>query len=391
VIPRRTKSTPSLASVKMKVPDRWEAYSKVGKVVEGTSFVAFKVPLNQGVDNKWRVEDLMEAVPSLGLVIDLTFTAKYYDPKSLTASGIEHKKILTKGQQIPDKTVVVEFYTAVDVALAKGDDKLIGVHCTHGLNRTGYLVCRYMIEKLCMDPETAIAAFDEARGHKQERQNYIQHLKTKGWEVRLAATPPPVPPLPCVKLAGLIAINQIAIRVHCVPQWTLISETGPAHQKVFTWQLKLGEYMSIGSGPNKKIAKNNAADQMMDVLPEQWKKAGNKKNKKRQGDVENFQPPPKKKCGVKDYVMGLWITSDNPVSCLYEFAQKAKIPNPKFDCIEEKILETWQKGNQTFNKVEYTVQLAIDGKTYLAKSNTKKSAKSATATEAWNTIKAKLH
>jgi len=103
----------------MKVPDRWEAYSKVGKVVEGTHFVAFKVPLNQGVDNKWGVDDLIEAVPSLGLVIDLTFTTKYYDPKSLTASGIEHKKILTRGQQIPDKTVVVEFYTAVDVALAK--------------------------------------------------------------------------------------------------------------------------------------------------------------------------------------------------------------------------------------------------------------------------------
>jgi atypical dual specificity phosphatase len=24
----------------------------------------------------------------------------------------------------------------------------LGVHCTHGLNRTGYLICRYMVEKL---------------------------------------------------------------------------------------------------------------------------------------------------------------------------------------------------------------------------------------------------
>lgn len=171
------------------VPDRWEAYSKIGKVVEGTRFVAFKVPLKQylldkvseGVDNKWRVEDLIEAVP-LGLVIDLTFTTRYYDPQIFTSKEIGHKKILTKGHEIPDKNVVNEFYSAVDSALSKEDDKLIGVHCTHGLNRTGYLVCRYMIEKLGLDPEAAIAAFDEARGHKQERQNYINNLKNKGWE-----------------------------------------------------------------------------------------------------------------------------------------------------------------------------------------------------------------
>jgi len=171
------------------VPDRWEAYSKIGKVVEGTRFIAFKVPLKQhllekvteGVDNKWRVEDLIEAVP-LGLVIDLTFTTRYYDPQILTSSEVEHTKILTKGHEIPDKTVVGKFYSAVDDALAKEGDKLIGVHCTHGLNRTGYLVCRYMIQKLGLDPDTAIAAFNEARGHNQERQNYINHLKTKGWE-----------------------------------------------------------------------------------------------------------------------------------------------------------------------------------------------------------------
>lgn len=35
-------------------------------------------------------------------------------------------------------------------------DKLIGVHCTHGLNRTGYLICRYLIDVDEMDPEEAI-------------------------------------------------------------------------------------------------------------------------------------------------------------------------------------------------------------------------------------------
>ena len=35
-------------------------------------------------------------------------------------------------------------------------DCVIGVHCTHGVNRTGYLVCRYLVQKLKWAPESAI-------------------------------------------------------------------------------------------------------------------------------------------------------------------------------------------------------------------------------------------
>jgi len=192
-----------------------------------------------------------------------------------------------------------------------------------------------------------------------------------------------------------MALNEIAMTNSCVPEWTLVSETGPPHQKVFTWQLKLGEHMTLGTGPNKKLARNTAADQMMLILPEQWKQAANKKIKKRSSGNKrksgsgHSQPPPKKKLEVEDDGK-IVITADNPVSCLYEYAKKAKIPDPEFDCVAENLLETWQRGNQTFKKVEYTMQLVIADKTYLAASNTKKAAKNATAAEAWNTIRATL-
>ena len=75
------------------------------------------------------------------------------------------------------------------------------------------------------------------------------------------------------------------------------------------------------------------------------------------------------------------ITADNPVSCLYEYAKKVlkdpnriehsistdlkqltwkvKIADPEFSCIAENLLETWQKANQTFKKIEYTMQVQI--------------------------------
>lgn len=49
--------------------------------------------------------------------------------------------------------------------------KLIGVHCTHGLNRTGYLVCRYLIDVDGLDPPTAMELFNSCRGHHIKRQN----------------------------------------------------------------------------------------------------------------------------------------------------------------------------------------------------------------------------
>ena len=40
-----------------------------------------------------------------------------------------------------------------------------------------------------------------------------------------------------------------------------------------------------------------------------------------------------------------------------------------------------------FKKVEYTIKLEVDGKTFFASAHTKKSAKTAVATEAWNVIR----
>lgn len=58
-------------------------------------------------------------------------------------------------------------------------DDVIGVHCTHGLNRAGYVVCRYLIECRGYTPERAIKAFNQARGHNMERENYLEDLQKK--------------------------------------------------------------------------------------------------------------------------------------------------------------------------------------------------------------------
>ncbi|KAH9630105.1 hypothetical protein HF086_004811, partial [Spodoptera exigua] len=56
----------------------------------------------------WDIPALLEKIPKLGAVIDLTNTARYYDPSELQAAGILHKKILMPGRIIPPEGKVTE-------------------------------------------------------------------------------------------------------------------------------------------------------------------------------------------------------------------------------------------------------------------------------------------
>lgn len=171
------------------IPDRWIPYKACGKLIEGTRFICFKVPLKRSVQSSipasdiWDVKALIEAIPNLGGVIDLTNTSRYYNPKELQENGVLYKKILLPGREIPPNQKVTEFVSAVDDILRNDARSVVGVHCTHGLNRTGYMVCRYMRDRLGIPARDAIKKFENARGYQIERDNYIADL--------LGKVPPP--------------------------------------------------------------------------------------------------------------------------------------------------------------------------------------------------------
>nr|DBA32037.1 TPA: hypothetical protein GDO54_007788 [Pyxicephalus adspersus] len=198
------------SAMKNHLPDRWTDYTPVGKRIPGTRFIAFKVPLKKLFDNKlapWQrfspstlVTEIGKQNEELGLVVDLTCTKRYYGPEELP-STVKYAKIFTAGQQVPTDNVIHEFKSIVKQFLSENpdNDKLVGVHCTHGLNRTGYLVCRYMIDVLGMVPSEAIEKFNKSRGHCMERNNYLDDLlqgkprnhpcADLSWRSRISAPP----------------------------------------------------------------------------------------------------------------------------------------------------------------------------------------------------------
>ncbi|PFX17824.1 putative tyrosine-protein phosphatase 1 [Stylophora pistillata] len=144
-----------------RIPDKWRDYKPCGVPIEGEKIIAFKTPLSHQYDNESDqdngiktyerftpmdlVNHLSQKHIKLGMVVDFTNTYRYYNSKELFDHGILYRKIKCVGKEIPDENVVE----------------------------------RYLIECRGYTHEDAIKAFNKARGHDMERENYLEDLRKK--------------------------------------------------------------------------------------------------------------------------------------------------------------------------------------------------------------------
>ncbi|GAU13939.1 hypothetical protein TSUD_262660, partial [Trifolium subterraneum] len=115
----------------------------------------------------------------LGLVIDLTNTSRYYPVTDLKKEGIKHVKIQCRGRDsVPENSSVNQFVYEVIQFLSrqKQSKKYILVHCTHGHNRTGYMIIHYLMRAMSMSVTQAIKIFSEARPPGIYKPDYIDAL-----------------------------------------------------------------------------------------------------------------------------------------------------------------------------------------------------------------------
>ncbi|GJQ88114.1 hypothetical protein Trydic_g13122 [Trypoxylus dichotomus] len=169
------------------IPDGWRNYSNIGVVVRNTRLIPFKTPLKEEVCKKYGLSfsptTLLKYQPKIKLIIDLTNTdsGRYYDAEKFSKNGVRIEKIKCVGgpTQVPSVFAVEKFIDIVNEFLGNPEvdpESLVGVHCTHGLNRTGYFICKYMIEKLGIRPEDAVKYFQTSRGYSIERKHLINDI-----------------------------------------------------------------------------------------------------------------------------------------------------------------------------------------------------------------------
>ncbi|KAF3850071.1 hypothetical protein F7725_019790 [Dissostichus mawsoni] len=115
----------------------------------------------------------------MGLLVDLTNTTRFYDRNDIEKEGIKYVKLHCKGYdhgESPSKDATTSFISTCEEFIEKNPTEIIGVHCTHGFNRTGFLVCGYLVEKMDWSVEAAVAAFTQARAPGIYKGEYLKEL-----------------------------------------------------------------------------------------------------------------------------------------------------------------------------------------------------------------------
>ncbi|XP_065897990.1 mRNA-capping enzyme-like [Dysidea avara] len=167
----------------MNIPERWLNCPRKGRIVAG-KFLPFKTPLSDRYndqvpeENRFPLAMLLDSFP-IGLVVDLTKTDRYYDKQEVIQRGIGYHKLLCEGHgEAPNAEQTKQFVELCKHFFSLPDHRgqIIGVHCTHGYNRTGFLISAYFIEEEDWSLEQAIKSFCTARPPGIYKDHYISDL-----------------------------------------------------------------------------------------------------------------------------------------------------------------------------------------------------------------------
>ncbi|KAG9347413.1 hypothetical protein JZ751_004980 [Albula glossodonta] len=184
-------------------PPRWRNCPRRGQPVAG-KFLPMKTMLGPKYDDsvpeecRFHPSMLSNYLKSLkvkmGLLIDLTNTTRFYDRNEIEKEGIKYVKLQCKGHgECPTTETTELFIRLCEHFMEKTPTELIGVHCTHGFNRTGFLICAYLVEKMDWSVEDAVAAFAQARAPGIYKGDYLKELFRRYGDVEDAPTAPPLP------------------------------------------------------------------------------------------------------------------------------------------------------------------------------------------------------
>ncbi|XP_078584553.1 mRNA-capping enzyme-like [Branchiostoma floridae x Branchiostoma japonicum] len=188
----------------MAVPPRWLNCPRKGQLV-AEKFLPFKTPLGPRYDdqvpeeNRFQWPMLFAYVngmgAKMGLVIDLTNTNRFYNKEQeVERNGVKHVKLQCRGHgETPNEEQTSAFVNLCANWTARNPTDLIGVHCTHGFNRTGFLIVAYLVEKHSWSVEAAVQAFTVARPPGMYKGHYLEELFRRYGD---ADDAPPAPPLP---------------------------------------------------------------------------------------------------------------------------------------------------------------------------------------------------
>lgn len=153
---------------------KWKNTESCGEIVDGTCFIPMK--LMRDDDEGHSPNHVLSKFPNVGMIIDLSNDEGSYDKNKFLERGIDYKQIQIESKVIPSSTDVFEFIQLVKRFCCSNKEKQIIVHCHYGYNRTGLMICAYLIEEEHVSVHEALKRFKDARPPGIKHQNYVDKL-----------------------------------------------------------------------------------------------------------------------------------------------------------------------------------------------------------------------
>jgi len=164
---------------------KWGDYESCGDVVRGTRLIPMKTPLSaryveETCANVLTMDILLEEQRKLGreigLIIDLTNHDCLYEEDVPATVRRAHVRNVAKA--VPSESDVRRACDAVHEFLSSGEvgNAYVAVHCAYGFNRTGFMICCYLVQTLGVSPEEALEIFAEARPPGLKHQHFRNEL-----------------------------------------------------------------------------------------------------------------------------------------------------------------------------------------------------------------------
>ncbi|WIA08218.1 hypothetical protein OEZ85_007667 [Tetradesmus obliquus] len=189
------------------IPPGWFECPEIGEVSDMHHMIPMKVPLGNSYRNP-RMEEMTRGHWSplaaltaahhkivakdpggqVGMVLDLSNSDKYYDPQVITDNSVRYVKVPCRGRGVSPEPLAVNMAVwEIRKCMAANPAFYILVHCTHGFNRSGFIiVCAAM--RLLADKgycvERGIRYFREQRHPGIYKHEYINDLFRRHNEVR---------------------------------------------------------------------------------------------------------------------------------------------------------------------------------------------------------------
>jgi hypothetical protein len=159
---------------------KWGDYASFGEPVVPSRFIPMKTPLSptllanpDAIENVLSLPSFLEQQRALGRNVGLIIDLSNHD--CLYSDGVppelERVHVRNVAKSVPDVSCTSEVVRVADEFWSRRPNDHVAIHCAYGFNRTGFVLCSYLVESCGLTADEALENFARARppGVKHER------------------------------------------------------------------------------------------------------------------------------------------------------------------------------------------------------------------------------